>query len=828
LAAALARVPSVVGYSLQFDREARPLQACTPPPLPLVVAAPQHGGEAFFHASGVTCTVPVLARAPAASGFLNAAPDPDGKLRGLPLIAEYAGRYYPSLDVAAMDVYRHTSRMQFRADARGAAWLRLDGELVPLEGRSMLRLRYRGPRRTFPYVSAANLLGGRAAGDKLRGKIAIIGVSAVGLENSVATPADPTFPDVEVHATAIDDLLQGDFFHRSSEGLILEVLLSLAAGMAAIVVLTLVRSPWAALMIAVIMAIVWAGCTTLLSSSGFLVSPLPATGVLACTFLALSLMNYRVERTRAERTERQLASAHEKAEEVRQENESRYQRLVENVSDAIITVNPTGQLVFANRRFREWFGLLDREISDLLLEDYVASEWREPVREHRQVILEGQAVSNQLEYQGIRADGTRIWIEALFTMVEEGGRIIGTQSALRDVTERKRLEAQYLQAQKLESLGRLAGGVAHDFNNLLTVINGYSDMLIARLKEDSNLAEMASQIQRAGTRAAELTTQLLTFSRKQVVERKPLDLNMVVEDGRKMLQRVVGEDVKFESRLGSTLGKVMADAGQMHQVLMNLVVNARDSMPEGGKLVIETRNVEVDEELSKKRPELGPGRYVYLGVTDTGTGMSEEIQRQIFEPFFTTKEPGKGTGLGLATVNSIVRQSEGTIWVQSEPGVGTTFHIYLPSTQTATQVSQATAVAVIAAKCEETLLLVEDQDAVRELIEKMLKDHGYEVLPARDATEAIALAAHYPGTIHLLITDVILPGMNGRMLADALRRTRPKMKVLYISGYSDEIIGRQGVLGSHVAYLPKPFSQDWLVSKVQETLGSKGQAGLVV
>jgi PAS domain S-box-containing protein len=818
LAASVARVPSVLGYSLQFGGVAQSSQKCSPPPLHLVVAAPEHGGESFFHASGVVCAVPVLARAAAASGFLNAAPDPDGKLRGLPLIAEYSGRYYPNLDLAAVNAYHHVSRMQFQADARGAAWLRLDSEMVPLEGRSTLRLRYRGPRRSFLYVSAADLLGGRALDGKLRGKIAIIGASAQGLENSVATPVDPTFPDLELHATAIDNLLQGDFYHRPSEGLILEVLLSLMAGLAATIVLTFIRSLWAAVITGAMAAAVWVGCSALLSTTGVLVSPLAATGVLSCTFVALTLMNYRMERSRAARTERQLASAHEETEELRHESESRYQRLVENVSDAIITIDLAGRLVFANRRFREWFGLEEREIRGLLLEDHVAPEFRETVKECCQVLLAGQAVSNQLEYQGIRADGSRIWIEALLTTVEEGGRIIGTQSALRDVSERKRLEAQYLQAQKLESLGRLAGGVAHDFNNLLTVINGYSAMLTAKLKDDQNLADMARQIQHAGGCAAELTMQLLAFSRKQEVERKPLDLNVVVEDGRKMLQRVVGEDVQLESRLGSSLGKVLADAGQMQQVLMNLVVNARDSMPEGGKLTIETKNVEVDEAFSKEHPEIAPGAYVYLGVTDTGTGMSEEIQRQIFEPFFTTKEPGKGTGLGLATVYSIVRQSEGTIWVESELGAGSTFHIYLPWTEMVAQVANAAAEPEIAAEGDKTLLLVEDQDDVRDLIEKMLRNHGYEVLPTGNGAEALALVARYPGTIHLLIADVILPGMNGRALADALRSSRPEMKVLYISGYSEEVIGRPGLLDSHIAYLTKPFSEDWLVSKVQETL----------
>jgi PAS domain S-box-containing protein len=818
LARSLALVPTVLGYSLRFGAGSSAAPDCNPPALPLAVARPEHGGEAFFHASGIECTVPVLSHAAAGSGFLNAAPDPDGKMRDMPLIAEDGGRYYPSLALAAMDTYQHVSRMEFRADARGAAWLRLNSLRVPLEGHSTLRLRYRGPHQTFPYVSAADLLGGRAPAGKLRGKIAVIGASAPGLPNAVATPADPALPGPELYATAIDDLLQGDFFHRPSDGIFWEVLIALAAGIASILTLTWMRSIWAGVIILSIAVAVWMGCAAVLSTSGALLSPLPAMGVLACNFVALTLINYRTERRRAERTERQLSRARKKTERIRQESETRYQRLVENVSDAIITDDASGRLLFANRRFREWFDLQNRQIDGLVLEDYVAPEWRETVREHRRLRLKGHPVPEHIEFQGIRADGSRIWIEAVIATVEEGGRIVGTQSALRDVTERKRLEAQYLQAQKMESVGRLAAGIAHDFNNLLTVINGYSEMLASKLHENRSLLELVQQIRSAGGRAAELTMQLLTFSRKQAAQRKPLDLNLVVEDAQKMLRRVVGEDVELQSRLGPSLGQVLADPGQVQQVLMNLVVNARDSMPDGGKLVLQTANVELDEAFSKQHPEVPPGRYVYLGVTDTGTGMTEEIKRQIFEPFFTTKEKGKGTGLGLTTVYNIVRQCEGGIWVESEAGLGTTFHIYLPRTESVAQAAGAAAEAATVGRGVETLLLVEDQDAVRRMIEAMLKDHGYQVLHAPDGAQAVALAERYPGAIHLLIADVILPGMNGRALAEALRRSRPEMKVMYISGYSEEIIERQGVLDSSVAYLAKPFTRDSLVSKVREAL----------
>ena len=821
LAHALRRIPSVVGYSLRFD--GTPLaDGCSPPSLPLAAAVPSAPAAApFFRASGLECVAPAVAAATAGSGSLNAVPGTDGQLRALPLVFDYRGRNLPSLALAAVNAYRPAARMELRAGARGAEWLRLDGRTVPLEGRSLLRLRFRGPRHTFPYVSADDLLGGRVPAERLRGRIAVVGASAYGLQGVVATPVDPLLPDLELHATAIDNLLQGDFFHRPADGYAWEMLLAIAAGVAAVLALASIRSLWALAVAGGAAIVVWAGSALLLASTGAVLSPLPATGVVAAVVAVLSGLNYRRERTRAERTERQLATAHRHTERIRQEGESRYQLLVDNVSDAIITADLEGRLVFANRRFRDWFGLGDCDPRGMALEDHVAPEWRDAVREQHRRRVAGLGVSDFLEYEGVRADGVRIRIEAQVTAVEEGGRIAGTQSALRDVTERKRLEAQYLQAQKLESVGRLAGGVAHDFNNLLTVINGYSEMLASSLKDDPGLRDMAEQIYTAGQRAAELTVQLLTFSRKQVAQRRPVDLSRVVDEAQKMLRRLVGEDIQLQSRLSASLSKVMADPGQMQQILMNLVVNARDSMPEGGQVTIETGEVEVDDAFSRQHPEVPPGRYVHLAVADTGSGMTDEVQQRIFEPFFTTKEKGKGTGLGLATVYSIVRQGEGAVRVESAPGAGSTFHIYLPPIG-GDAATEPSATAARLARGSETVLLVEDQDSVRKLLLRMLEDQGYRVLPASDGEAALAIAARHPATIHLLITDVILPQMNGRALADALALARPGIRILYVSGYSEDIIASRGVLDSGVAYLAKPFSLETLVAKVQETLSAQG------
>ncbi len=382
----------------------------------------------------------------------------------------------------------------------------------------------------------------------------------------------------------------------------------------------------------------------------------------------------------------------------------------------------------------------------------------------------------------------------------------------------KSLEEQLRQSQRIEAVGQLAGGIAHDFNNLLTVIKGYSELLLIKLKEGDPIKGNIEEIHRASLRAADLTRQLLAFSRRQILEFKVLDLNSILPDLDKMLHRLIGEDIELVFLLSGHLGKIKSDAGQIEQVILNLAVNARDAMPSGGKLTIETANVELDETYARTHIGVKPGRYVMLSVSDTGVGMTPEVKEHIFEPFFTTKEKGKGTGLGLSTVYGIVKQSEGEIWVYSEPGHGTTFKIYLPRVE-----EEATALPHGDDKGplprgSETILLVEDEPSVRGLAVQILRENGYRLLEAANGNEALRMAQEYAGEIHLLLTDVVMPQMGGKELANRLKTLRPGMKVLFTSGYTDDAIVHHGVLNSGIDFLQKPFSPETLAQKVREIL----------
>jgi PAS domain S-box-containing protein len=399
--------------------------------------------------------------------------------------------------------------------------------------------------------------------------------------------------------------------------------------------------------------------------------------------------------------------------------------------------------------------------------------------------------------------------------VGKATRMIGMN---RDITERRNLEQRLRQSQKIEAVGRLAGGIAHDFNNLLTVINGYSEILLNRLAEGSPLRKEVEEIKRAGDSAATLTRQLLAFSRRQVLQPEVIDLNEVIPQMDMMLRRLIGEDVEFRTVLGTELWSVKADPGQIEQVLMNLVVNARDAMPGGGKLTIETSNVVLSEEYSKGHNPVTPGPYVMLAISDTGAGMDEKTAAKIFEPFFTTKERGKGTGLGLSTVYGIVKQSAGFIWVYSEPGKGSTFKIYLPRTEDRREFPDKEAPPVEDLRGEKTVLVVEDEESIRKLATEILGQYGYAVISAGDGEEALTTAGEHKGEIGLLLTDVVMPRMGGRELYERLRQLRPGIKVLYMSGYTDNAIVHQGVLDPGIAFLQKPYSPISLLRKVKEVL----------
>jgi len=371
--------------------------------------------------------------------------------------------------------------------------------------------------------------------------------------------------------------------------------------------------------------------------------------------------------------------------------------------------------------------------------------------------------------------------------------------------------------QRLESIGRLAGGVAHDFNNLLSVVLGHAKLLKERLAEGGPFWNGLGQIEQAAESAAALTRQLLAYSRQQVLQPRVLDLNKVVAGIDPLIRRLIGEHIHFQTILDPQLARVKADPGQVEQVIMNLAINARDAMPEGGKLIVETSNVEVDEVYRQQRPMVALGSYVMLSVADTGIGINKDIKARIFEPFFTTKARGKGAGLGLATVYGIVKQSGGYIWVYSEPGMGTTFKVYLSRTEEEIK-PLVPKIEVRAAGGSETILLVEDQPSLRELAQIMLEQDGYKVLPAESPAQALEIAEAHAGAIHLLLTDVVLPGMNGRVLAEQLAKVRPEVKVLFVSGYTENVIAHQGELDPGTHFLEKPFSHETLSGKLRAVL----------
>ncbi|MHB8421025.1 MAG: hybrid sensor histidine kinase/response regulator [Myxococcales bacterium] len=428
----------------------------------------------------------------------------------------------------------------------------------------------------------------------------------------------------------------------------------------------------------------------------------------------------------------------------------------------------------------------------------------------------------RMENQFTFPDGGIGWFELRFVPVPEGVFILSL-----DITDRKRAEEklahteeQLRHAQKMEAVGRLAGGVAHDFNNLLSVVLTYSEMLMRRLSQDDPMRDDLAEIRKAGERATELTRQLLAFSRQQVLDPKVLDLNDVIGQTDRMLRRLMGEDIDLETRPGPNLGRIKADPGQLGQILMNLAVNARDAMPDGGKLTVETSNVELDEAYALGHVDLRPGAYVMLAVSDTGSGMDRATQARIFEPFFTTKEQGKGTGLGLSTVFGIVKQSGGNIWVYSEPGRGTTFKIYFPRTGEAPRPSAASESEFATFSGSETILLVEDDEQVRTLARTLLKRFGYRVLEARTPGEALSASERHAETIHLLLTDVVMPEMSGPELARRLTALRPSLKALCMSGYAGEAVLRHGLIDAGLPFLQKPITPETLGRKLREVLAA--------
>ena len=507
------------------------------------------------------------------------------------------------------------------------------------------------------------------------------------------------------------------------------------------------------------------------------------------------------------------------------ESEDRLRVILDSTDDGILAVDASGKTIFSNRRFSKLWripqSLADTRDDNAML-DFVLEQLVDPdgfLRKVKRLYGTTEIGNDTILFK----DG-RLFERYSMPMMGDGS-VIGRLWSFRDITDRKqadeekeKLRTQLQQAMKMEAVGRLAGGVAHDFNNLLTAIMGNVSLALMKLSPSDPAGGLLAEANKAAESAASLTQQLLAFSRKQIIKPKVLDLNILIADMNKMLVRLIGENIDLKTFPGEDLGMVMVDAGQFEQILVNLAVNARDAMPEGGKLLIETVNVDLDKEYCLMHPYVRPGRYVMLAVSDTGHGMSEEVKRQVFEPFFTTKPKGTGTGLGLATIYGVVKQANGSIEVYSEVGRGTTFKIYLPRVDGETAGAPESSPPMELLEGSETVLLVEDEEIVRDLGVRILAGLGYRVMHAGTGDEAIALAMEHGERIDLLLTDVVMPGMSGRELANRLTRIHPETRVLFTSGYTDNAIVHHGVLDEGVSFIGKPYTPSALARKVREVL----------
>jgi len=518
-----------------------------------------------------------------------------------------------------------------------------------------------------------------------------------------------------------------------------------------------------------------------------------------------------------------VAIDRKRAQEAVRESEERYRLLFERNLAGVYRITLTGRILECNDALAHMFGYRSRE--DLIERDvrtlYPAADRR---RDFLDILLKDRSLVNH-EMRGQRRDGSPVWTleNAALLADERAGEVI-IEGTVTDITDRKHLEEQLRQSQKMEAIGQLAGGIAHDFNNLLTTVLGYSNMALNQLSPHEPLREEIEEIQKAGERAANLTRQLLAFSRKQLFEPKLLDVNALIAEATRMLSRLIGEHIRLVTQLDPSLGSVRADPGQLEQVLVNLVVNARDAMADGGTLTIRTQNADVDAVNSRMHFGAPAGRYVVLSVADSGVGIDPEIQKRIFEPFFTTKEKPLGTGLGLATVYGIVRQSGGQVFVASEPGRGATFAIYLPRAEAGVETAVAVVAPAAPGRGSETILLVEDEAPVRDLTRRCLEQRGYSVLQAASAEDALELLAKHSGRLDLLLTDVVMPGASGPELATRLTAERPDLHVLFVSGYPDDSPASAGVLEGGTAFLQKPFTPDTLARKVRAVLDAPSVA----
>lgn len=817
LAETLARNTFVLGNHFYFNGPGDNSEHCLLHPVKMSLlqsTGKQEENPGIPESTGVVCNLTLLSEKVGASGFLNFSPDQDGMLRRLPLLIQFNGKVYPSLALATVLKLKEADNLLLKEDGNALRSINYKGTSVPVDRHGGLLIKFRGPKRSHDYISAADIMGGTVSSDRLKGKVALIGTSAAGMAESVATPFDPTYPGVEVHASIIDNLLTGDFISVPgwSNGLILLFILLSGVSLSLFVSFRNAVSCFVVMLIFVIG--LWLAAQQTFFHSGLFVGTAFPVASVVCTYVFLAFLKHRSDQRRAE--EKSLQS------------EDKFMKIFMSAPYCIaITRMKDGLIIDANLGFEETLGWKRQEAIGTRATDAHFNFWAEP--RDRELMVEDLKAGREImqrEFQFRGSDGVprpglysarpiRIAGEACLIFI------------LQDITNRKRLEEerqklehQLLQAQKMDAIGQLAGGIAHDFNNMLTVIVGNTEMALNRVSPSDRLHEALQDILNAGKRSAALTRQLLAFARKQPVSPRVLDLNDTVAGILKMLQRLIGENITLVWMPGHELWHVKIDPSQVDQLLANLTVNARDAMNRAGEIIIRTSNTICDEAQLSAHPESLPGEYVQLAVSDEGCGMESRTLANIFEPFFTTKKEGTGTGLGLATVYGIVKQNGGVISVDSEPGQGTTFRIYLPRHRTEVLEAEAHKAATKVHGGTETVLIVEDEESVLNLSKSMLEKLGYKVLAVKGSGDALRLAMQYTGNIDLLLTDVVMPGINGRELAEGISGVKPGLKCLYMSGYAADVIAHQGILEEGIQFISKPFSLDDLAVKIREVLES--------
>ena len=821
LATALAKGPFILGNQFLFGPTS--VRSTDPVGLrPLRVATLKSSKSGNLHAglpeaTGVLGNLPALAEKAGGNGFLNFSPDPGGMLRRLPLLIRFRGETYPSLALAMALHLAETDQLLLREEGGVLRSISFRGTTVPVDRHGQVLIRFRGPFPTYDSVSAADLLERRVSPSRLRNRVVLVGTTAVGLESSLTTPYGPGLPGVEAHATLVDNLLTGDFLTIPAWASLVTLLLALLFGGATawtVVHRGMLRGLAMASVLAVGMLLATGQA---FARAGWFVGPaLPMASVIAC-FVVLTVVRYRY-------AQHQAAAAVKKGE-------VRYRLLADVSPVGIFRTDPEGRTVYVNPMWCR--------ISGMSSSAALGDGWLEGVHpDDRERVIQGwqeaskKRQGSDTDYRFLRPDGRIAWVMGQATPEkDEKGQITGYIGTITDITERKeselereRLKDRLHQSEKLEAVGALAGGVAHDFNNMLGAIIGFSELTLNRMDPKDPHRQNLERILEAAQKSANLTRQLLAFARKQPIQPEVFDLNGAIESMQKMIGRLVGENIELTWRPAPAPLMVRMDPTQVDQILVNLCVNARDAITGVGRIFIETTMASSEETFNAiSRGGLETSSYVRLSVQDTGVGMDKQTLDRIFEPFFSTKHSGKGTGLGLATVYGIVKQNHGYIDVVSELGRGSTFHVFLPLVE-GTDRSEAETQAEGTPACGgETILLVEDEPALLAMGRTVLEGAGYTVLSAASPSEALRIASEFEREIHLLVTDVIMPEMNGRLLAQRLWQIRPEMQCLFMSGYTEEIVSQEGVIHEGVSFIKKPFSLQEFAATVRETLDRKPQ-----